>query len=258
MKHLMGFVLLAQLAQCPTADPTHGDGIYQVQHDGFDSSSCDTLVGENYDEAAPFSVDMGDPSGGISTTYTAEGSPELFNVMILDSGCSTADLFVGDAVYPGTRTGKDYRFEWTFFTNTATNQTHPDGWFFDDTFDSSVTETWTFTYDSDTKLFSGAHDRVIHDVQTYGEPDEWELGEGYEYTVPGFSQIPASNYLEATDDEFLGNINFPDQDDCAGDTCELSITTDCPLSTTFSAHRTGFAEEDSYQYASGAGQAGGS
>ena len=174
-----------------------------------------------------------------------DGSPAVSFVQIRHTAHGGAVLLQGDNVYPGTVDGGVWTFKWEDRSLAAESETHDAGYTFDD--EEEDTTTVTFRFERDGEDASGKVDATTMSRDSSAETDEWDAVD------VGLSsgQIRA-NILDM--DSGGGAVrNGSGDDDCQGNTCELTVTTTCSSSSKFTAVRTNHADDD-YEYLADVGQ----
>lgn len=214
-----------------------------------DATTCTESLTENF-------VDGYQPEGGTTTTsdwtFTEDyvGSDALMFAQIETTVGGEAVLVIGAEAWPGVKDQGSWVFTWSDGYQDNQHTEHTSGYHFEQ--NTSYVETSSISLsieglggDSGTGLFAQDSEAV----EAYIESDAWE--DEVRNTIGSSGQIPSDQWLVYEDggDEFPQD-NVYDEADCTAD-CQLTITTTCTGSTTFTAVRTDYKQEDSFDYLRG-------
>lgn len=219
------------------------------------TAGCDTSVAENFSEGYV-------PAEGEATVgewlYTEdyEGTDAIAFGQIETYGKDQAILVLGTAVYPGTKDGKSWIFEWVNDETSQTKEEHYQGAAVDYGYlaEETSVSTTTYTFDMEGKKqatvkIESTGTSTVH----WFESDEWPDEVAAEIGSSG--QIPSYSYLVYDDaGDSYSQYNDYDVDDCQGNVCEILVETTCSDDGEFIAYKTDYNEEDYYEHMQGAGQ----
>ncbi len=211
------------------------EGIWFVQMPVVDATACSTDIDENYVDA--FAPDGGDPDSPWTFSDETTLSDQAFFIQVLEGDNDAVFLIVDDVVYPGTVTDdQNMTVSWSGMLDDHSSQEHASGYLFDTDEVAEVSETMTFVQGEDGNV-TGQYSVASHTMFAWMESDRWKFDEVGVYD----SQTPSASYLAG------GNpYNMSDLEDCNGDHCELTITTDCSGDIAFTASYAGLREGGMY------------
>lgn len=215
-------IALLLLAGCGgSSDPT-GLWLLNLALDPADHAgqTCNQDVTENFAHAAWPVEEQAESNWTETESQTSTGIAVLVRIETLEDG--GAVLFFADAIFPGQEDeGGGWQFGWTDEQVSSYEQTHAEGYAYQETesataalswslalADSAVTGTWAATTDS---------------------TSDWRESDGWDSDEVGLSsgQIPASAWLEDTEDVWASVENEPDSSDCDEDPCRLTVSSQC-------------------------------
>lgn len=221
---LMG---LTSTTGCITGtNPLEGVWVFFVDADYTVTSDSD--CSENYNDAnCP-----GGSTGGDSPwtyEYTQEQDTDTFVAQIVGIGGGEAIMFVNDLILTGEKgDAGNWIFTYENFQNIDDNASHEDGYDYNEKEDTR--SVLRFRLDRSGGSFEGSMELLSEQSFTWTETDVWSSDDVGVFS----SQIPANSYL--TSDEFFGNN--PDDADCSGGTCELTISGTSQVIIPVTAERT--------------------
>lgn len=164
-----------------------------------------------------------------------EHSDGEFFGSIQRSGDATI-LTIGTAVFEGTEVSNNqWSFHATSYSTTGDSLNHASGY----VRTTEADEEADFFIEGlfDKGGFVGSSGSETTTINTWTESDAWSIELSAEIGTTG--QIPVSSYLLR---EYEGNIvpivNSYDRNDCSSDPCTLSLSTECSMSWSMSAHIT--------------------
>ena len=216
MRNLVGLLALSALTGCLRTSASW-EGIWLLNLPVFDSLECSSDIDENFLDAAPYKdpdVDPGD------WEYTVEGEQSVkaeFLEVLIQNGQAIG--IWNDEVYVGTADAKTLTLAWESSEDLEDKEEHSSGYAFVETTRASTTETLTLTKGKN-NTYTGKWEVKFNDTTTYEEDDEWDRDE----TGINQGRIP-SNILEPDNNGDQNNVF--DEDDCSGNTCELTVSTKC-------------------------------
>jgi hypothetical protein len=221
-------LLALSLGGCVGIDPNTGLIVFAY---GVEVTTSSTTCTENFTSA---SCPEGDEVGDTPWTFETqlETSEPLAMAEILGGEDDNVFLIVTGEVIPGKLEKGVYTFTWTRFANGSETTTHEDGFFTEESGSTETVQTITMerSEDDDT-MFTGTWTMTSNSSATTRETDEWDSeevglsgGEGYF----GF----------LTEDGGEGFVdNRSDENECDGDTCEVTRTETSTTTTPLSAWR---------------------
>jgi hypothetical protein len=235
---------LALLAGCSPSGPA-GIWLIQVKYDADAGVECATNIEENFtDGYVP-----GDDSAPTESEWTYEqsttGSDSLLFAQIETTAAGEGVLLIGGDVLPGTAAGGAWSFAWTDESGTEDAAEHESGYRYTERTGSASEIAIELTLTGETA--SGVLVASSDESMRWTETDEY--GDGAENYVGTSGQMPSDEYLVYNErgDEYSQQNGYED-DDCEGSTCELTVTSSCEGTNTFTATRTDYQDEDAYSY----------
>lgn len=209
--------------------------------------TCQTSINENYVDGYAPEDGSGPVTGDWTFTEDYVGSDALMFVQIETTVGGEAVLVMGNQAWPGVKDQGSWLFTWTDgYEDTQTTE-HTSGYSFTEASSyastSSISLSVTgFGGDSATGLITQDEEAS----EGYVESDEWD--DDVRDYIGTTGQTPSSDYLVYDDggDE-RPQYNDYDVADCTGD-CQLTVTTTCTGSMDFTAVRTDYSDEDTFQY----------
>lgn len=198
--------------------------------DGGGAATCD----ENFNEAdCPDLPDPPDPDPEWTGEVDNDASPELFFVQILEGGGDDAFLIVDDEVYPGEISSNTMTFSWTHSVSSDTASEHDSGYRYE--FSTSSSTRTVYEFDRDGSSLTGRRIDTTTSELNVSETDEWDGNDvGY-----GWGLIDND-----VDVELTGNTtNLDDEDECAGGTCEVTITSELAVEYSLTGSLTDYDDE---------------
>ncbi len=207
-------------------NPLEGVWVFFVdaEYDLTSTSDCS----ENYNDASC----PGGSTGGESPwtyEYELEQDSDTFVAQIVGIGGGEAIMFVNDQILVGEKgDGGNWIFIYENFQNEDADARHEDGYNFNEKEDSK--DVLRFRLDRSGGSFEGSMELTSETTMTWSETDVWSADDVGVYN----SQIPANSYL--TSDEFFGN--GPEDADCSGGVCELTISGKSQVVIPVTAERT--------------------
>lgn len=231
-------MLAAALAGCattPTVDGVVVDGLWAFEL-SVDQPELAFTCAENYLEASCREVGVVDPGDGVEFTFERSATPASFFAEVLGTSDGRFLLVLDGFLLEGDPEGEDGRtitFGWSG-ENAVEQALSRDGEFqigSEETRTSSVDVTFALGEDG---VATGTMSQVLAASNTVRQTDESDD------PTPGFEDgmelaILLQDDVEEDGDD--GRVNFADEDDCDGDTCEISATESGSVAGTFTAVR---------------------
>jgi len=225
------FALL--LTGCGSPD---GMWVLQIPMVEVDPDACTTEVTHNFKDATE-RTDPGDTGAtGLTVEETATGSDALMMVAIASEG-KTATLLLGNRLYPGTKDGGSWTFEWTNQGETTSTSTFESDYSYEES--TKATTVTTLSFELSGNELSGTANTKDTTQADYKESDEWPRSA--EDVVGTTGRIPAGLYLEKQQGQVR---NVSDVADCSGNNCELGLSYSCTGKGKLTGWRSGFDVSD--------------
>lgn len=245
-------LLLPLLAACGNKNDPSGIWLLTIPYEE-DSADCDPDYDENFNDGQWPDEEVEEDS---EWTYTDEASygDTLMFAQVETSAPDQAVMVLGSVILPGAwmPNKKMWEFNWAEVSNYEEGEEHDSGYEYSvrSNSQSKMTLTLNLLEDQNAK---GEFTSTVVDGTYYSESDEWSSRD----TNVSYGSIPADSYLEPVEDAFYVE-NGPEQDDCDGDTCRLSWSTECASSGQYTAVRTDYVDEDAYEHLQDLSQGGAS
>lgn len=207
-----------------------------------EGTACSVAVDETFLDASYVEPDA--PDSAWTVESETDASPTVSFVQIRHTAHGEAVLLQGDHVYPGTAEGGVWTFTWKDRSLSTQTETHESGYTYEEEEEDDTTVTFRFEPDGEDASGKVEAKSVTRDQSV--ETDEWDAAD----VGLAIGQLRAG-ILES---DVGGAVrNLPEDDDCQGNTCELTVTTTCSSSSKFTAIRTNH-EDDDYEYLAEVGQ----
>ena len=239
------------------------DGIWMLYIPATDvgESECEETLTHNFSNGYTLEEEDDDFSPWTSESESTQ-SDGLNFVQIVQSGGKEAVLISGSDAYPGTKEAGVWVFEWEGSEDTTNDMTHELGYAYAEDSNSSSTYTLSLTLKGGNA--TGSITSASSSVADYTESDRW--GEQTAPVVESVGQIPSEMYLVYDGFDFDKKTgeqtpftarqlqNTRDSYECTADPCELSVSSSCSSDSDVTGTRTGFADDDAYDYMSSVNQ----
>ncbi len=231
------------------------DGIWAISIPAVTSAEeeCSDSISHNFTEAyIPEDEETTD-------TWTDESeiseSAALQLVQITRQSKDEAEMLVGARTYVGTLKEGTWTFTWDGSDDTATTQSHVDGYDYTAELHTETVTTIRLTKEGDTIKGSWASEMLTQGV--WAESDAWseEITE-----VSERGNMPSSLYLmiDVPGSGPRPADNERDRAECSGTNCELEVTSTCTRTRDYTGFITGYDTEEAYGHLTTAGQPAGS
>ena len=205
--------LLSILTACNTSNPVEGIWVFTASPDGLQTKS-DASCDENYHYAhCPAEEELVDSEWTVRQDLVVDD--DTFVAQITGQAPGEAYLFVNGQIMEGVKNdnGK-WVFTLTDLVELDDYQEHESGYYNSEYQRDTRTLKLIVSQEGDT--LDGHLEETFKSETTWTESDEWDE-QDVGYTS---SSIPASGYLAGDQP-----ISYPDEDDCEGPECTLSIMT---------------------------------
>lgn len=193
---------------------------------------------ENFSEAECRTNDGGEGDTAWTNTSDFEASPMASVAQILKGKDGKYFLYWNGQLFPGEKVGgsddggdddtdaslregsAEFEFGWWGTTDSSSGSEHASGYKRDYSEAEGGGYNFKLELDLDAGTVTGEFDETYERTRTWEESDEWES------QVPTSSSgwIPAPSYLQLTDGGEGSVRNFRTEDNCSGNTCEITIT----------------------------------
>jgi hypothetical protein len=193
-----------------------------------------------------------DSSSDWSTEGDVTESESIEFVEIVGLGNGETLLILQARTYLGATDGDKTTYSWDRFSEGNSYESHEQGYAYTHDWNDHVINTIVLTETEADGTVEGTWEITVTTDDTYNEDDEWDTTE----TGQNFSQVPAGTYLVVEDqfDNEIAATNDPNETDCTGDPCSLSVETTLIQTRTVTAVLTEYTADDLDRDVAGAGQ----
>lgn len=233
--------LFTLLAACNTSNPVEGIWVFTASPDGIQSKS-DSSCDENYHYGhCPAAEELVDSEWTTSTDLVVDD--DTFVAQISGQAAGEAYLFVNGQIMEGTKNdGGKWVFTLTDLVELDDMSQHESG--YQNSEYQRDTRTLKLTVAQDGNTLDGFLEETWRTEVTWTESDEWDVEDvGY-----SSSTVPSSAYLDGDEP-----YSLPDDDDCEGPDCMLSIMTSTSHRVPVYGQLTDLSEGDAFDGVDGYG-----
>jgi hypothetical protein len=218
-------------------------------------SECDESITHNFSDGYILETED-DEIGPWTDDSESTESDGLSFVQIVQSSGKSAVLIAGSNAYPGIKESGVWTFEWEGAADNDTTMAHELGYAYTEV--STSTSTYTLALTLKGGNASGSITSASSTDADYTESDRW--GEQTSPVVDSVGQIPSSLYLVHDGFDFDKGTgeqapfteralqNSREDYECTSDPCELSVSSTCSSDDDVSGTRTGFVDDDAFDY----------
>ncbi len=223
------------------------DGIWIFYLEALLDNGCeDAEVSHNFTGA-----ELNESTSDWDSTDEGSITEQVFFGQLFSTSPEEGYLVFGNEVYPGTFDGSVWTFTWTGSEDVTHTDSLGNAYAYSEATLEERADTIAMTLEGNTG--SGTWDWAYVNTRTWVESDQWDT------TVVGLNrgQIPADQYLSTYNPQTKMDEpaeNTSDRAECGGSDCQISTSTSCTSTRSFTASHTGLGEEGEYEALEDAGQ----